>query len=496
MRMRLRVLRAVVAVSVAALILGVLAGSGSQSSAQVFEADTTFSLSNVTPGAVADTTSSISVPADNLNLGGGSGHIAPQATLHPGGSAPALGDIVGTSSSTSNLGLSNLGCGTSFANPFVLMNAVPNDSAGNIDVDLNPPAGGTGKLAPLMADNGAGADGTPAAQSPVNELPGQVDRYPAFLETQYNGVFPDVRYAGALVVSNTAVTINVLTFGPGDLSAFAAPNPLYDLAPARMGYATQVVLGDPTTPPVPSPITDLCAPITNTSTLFGNTRDNPCLVSLSCTTTGQVNTPCPVTGPGNCASLAPTTRIRYQNPSCAAATTECVRLFFGIQFSQRDSDNDGIENSLDTCPNTATTSAFDPRTTAPDGDDDPDSDALPGGGPAGGCDPTPAVNTNSGNHDGDTFPANGEQWVNAGENCPLVANGDQAETEVPEPDNIARPRGGPPTDGLGDACDGPEVGADCTDAVDDDADGLVNDGCPAGGVVLREGVPQLDRRRG
>ena len=158
-----------------------------------------------------------------------------------------------------------------------------------------------------------------------------------------------------------------------------------------------------------------------------------------------------------------------------SGTPECTRLFTAYHYSQRDSDGDGLENNFDACTIVVQTADFDPRTGTNDPDDDADGDMLPGGGPSAGCDPTPGVNTNAGNHDGDVA-SNGDPWLNAGDNCALVANPDQLESELAEPDYTSRARGGPNTDGIGDACDSGE--SLCYDALDFDMDGLVNDGCP------------------
>jgi hypothetical protein len=64
------------------------------------------------------------------------------------------------------------------------------------------------------------------------------------------------------------------------------------------------------------------------------------------------------------------------------------------------------------------------------------------------CDPTPAVNTNVGDHDLDGI-------LNGLDNCPMVANSTQSEGEVSNPANYGTnsPDGGPLADGIGMSCD-------------------------------------------
>src|SRR5205085_11543751 len=133
---------------------------------------------------------------------------------------------------------------------------------------------------------------------------------------------------------------------------------------------------------------------------------------------------------------ASTGKDRYRNP-----TTPNTYLWENLAQSLRDSDQDGIENAFDTCPANVNTDG-DPRTTP-----GPDADMIDSA-----CDPTPAANTGSGNHDGDVG-ANGAAWQNAQDNCPIVANPDQVESEVTTAYNVAAKRGGPKTDTIGESCD-------------------------------------------
>jgi len=100
----------------------------------------------------------------------------------------------------------------------------------------------------------------------------------------------------------------------------------------------------------------------------------------------------------------------YTNPSAGPY------LFTATLVSERDADNDGTGNARDICSTTSSTA---------------DSDAGGGDGIGDGCDPTPSVDTNDGDHDADGLP-------NEYDNCPTAANVTQTDADL---------------DDLGAACD-------------------------------------------
>jgi hypothetical protein len=100
--------------------------------------------------------------------------------------------------------------------------------------------------------------------------------------------------------------------------------------------------------------------------------------------------------------------------------------------SERDLDQDTIEGSIDTCPAISNVDQT-PRESA--GSDNDMIDTA--------CDPDPSSNVGAGDHDGDGF-------LNALDNCPLVSNSSQSELEMSQGSVTD---GGPPMDGMGDACD-------------------------------------------
>jgi hypothetical protein len=437
-----------------------------------FAPTTTLTLSDHAPGANPDSTLTFNIAAGQML--GESVALTPQAatlSASPTTIPSGLGDVVGTLTTNSTVGLNNGPCNVPVAATATLLSASVDNSAGNlIYPSLPAEADSQGQLSPLRHDvytvsPGIGSAGPgSAAPGPANGLPSHADRYPAFLNTVFDpdgagpnpALAPLARYSGSTVaLASQIVLFQAVVFAPGALAAYAPPATFSDLGSPTLGYATIVVMNDPTAVPLPGgAITDLCSPLGTTSTLYGITKTNPCAGNTlaPCNTDDGINSPV--------AGLA-TGRVRYANPATAGTYS-----WYGFHTSARNSDGDGIENSLDTCPY-AVNMDGDPRTTS--GADSDMIDSI--------CDPTPAVDTGAGDHDGDGYK-------NAADNCPLIANPTQAQAEENEPTNIASPRGGSTTDALGDACDGAET--TCGANVDNDMDGLVNDGCPTVGAATAE----------
>lgn len=481
-----RTLLKFIVLTIAALVLGFFAFQQTDTTSAAcngcpssYQAETHWTLSTKAAGANADVTITLNIPSGNLNFSAINFNAPPMAQI-PGSPPPALGDIAGTlKSDPTSLGLTNNPCSSSVQVDFVLMNATVDNSSGNTmsptsAADSGPvpavPSGTVGgTLTPYMMDvPPASGNGHPASGTGINnDLPSGVDRYPTFLNTLFNNIPPVARYFGASVVGGNAVTLNFVIFAPGALGAVPAPNPLNDIGLGNLGYSSITVLNDPTAPAAPSGVTDFCTPLGTVSTLYGITKTNPC-VGGSCPGHNQTNddkidqavynpTPGPATG-----------RVRYANPTAG------TRLYTTIHISQRDLDGDGFENGFDTCPYT-NSSPFNPRVGGTTGDTD--ADMIDNS-----CDSVnnPGVT----NQDGDIHP-NGGEWLNAGDNCPQDANPLNEEDELNQPDNVSRPRGGSNSDSIGDACDTAE--AQCSDTLDNDADTLVNDGCPQANMANEAG---------
>jgi hypothetical protein len=448
-----------------------------------FTPSTTVALSSSSTSASSDVTLTYSLPDGDLaasllvHFTPGSSTVRP-GPGHPsfiGGTHPALGDVIGTGTYTIDFGILNGACSLSFAVPVTLLNATVNNAGGNL-VSGVPLAtsGSLGTLESMYTDDGnaPGAAPPPGAVAPVNGLPADVERYPAYLNTLLtpdggSAIQPLARYVANKVIASNVYSLNVVVLSPGALSAYSASNPLADMADSALGYPMLVFLHreDPTQDPTPSAITDSCSDDTRVTTLFGTSRINPCngVTSPPCNTPSGINDPTV----GGSSGL-----VRYTNPSSMG-----TYLWMNFHQSQRDADGDGYENALDTCPLTV-------NTESPHMTNGADADMID---PV--CDPTPAADTGSGNHDGDVA-ANGAALLNAFDNCPLVANGTQTDTERGTVYTTAARRGGPRSDDIGDACEANDtvangafetrvsVVARCIGGTDADGDGW----CSAGGA--------------
>lgn len=263
------------------------------------------------------------------------------------------------------------------------------------------------------------------ADADSNGLLDAIDKYPNFLKTLYPGLTPRSRGFGMVDASVASVNrvVNVLVFDPG--TALPGLGPI----DPSLGYIVVVVFQDPTANE-PGVVTARCAPYGVFRYDIGVTSNNP-------------NTPANEAG------------FPYRtNPA-----TDGAYVFLDYAQTVRDFDDDGIENTLDTCPGVATTT-WNPRISDPVGD--PDGDGIPGKDdlsqsgeqllPGTGCDPMPL--TAATDHDGDGF-------ANREDNCPLIAN-DQTDTDG---------------DAIGDACD----------VVDTAGDGHLHEVCVTSSVSIGSG---------
>ncbi len=457
-----------------AVFLSARDGGKPVSAASTFAPTFAVTLADKTAGAASDGNVTLSIPGGDLNFASVNNASPAASFVAPGpgnpafvgGTNPANGDVIGTLTSNTFLGLTNNPCNSNLTVNFTFMNATVNNAVANQINPVTPQSGHSPSPAGAQEDqwtDDGSAPSTPAtpATAPVNGLPADVDLYPGFLNAVFDphwlgygpdGVYgggddvtdgnpeapvqPLARYVGNTNVAGTIVTLNLVYFGDtngngiNDLAeAFPAPHPYSDLR--DVGYVSVAVLQDTTQPPSPSAITDFCSPLNVTTVVFGQTKSNPCNGSVlpPCNTAPGINTPIPGASTG---------KDRYRNP-----TTPNTYLWVNFAQSLRDSDQDGIENAFDTCPNNVNTDG-DPRVTS-----GPDADMIDSA-----CDLTPLANTGAGNADGDVQnPGNNQAWQNAQDNCPQVANNDQVESEVTTAYNLAAKRGGPKTDSIGDACD-------------------------------------------
>jgi len=409
---------------------------------------------------------------------GGSVALSPSAP--PDDFSIPIGAILGRLGSQPTQGLVNNGCGNhQLRIPFTLMKGTT-----DINDTVQPQPFGTSNDLAIMAGDNPPYNGV----QDVKPAPA-LTKYPSFLNAIFdpdwvdfgpdriagngddnNGpqspIKPLFRAVGVTAIApagNLWTIFQVLVFDKGtQLPGLPAFDPAY-------GYPEVSVLQQSSgarsaTPRAPNAITDTCSPQKEVSVSYGLTHDNP-------------DTPANEGG------------IPLRTMPAAGTSITGIAYY----TSQRDADGDGYENALDPCPFTPDT-VWNPRDVNPpiEGDSDifagvPSPDGIPDS-----CDPTPNEATASPpanspvDHDGDGF-------INRGDNCPLVANPDQRDTD---------------SDGIGDACDpnpntpdGPEIvcikagtitsGGDPNVAftpcltslpsLDNDNDGVndANDACPA-----------------
>jgi len=418
----------------------------------------------------------------DYNFGG----VIAFAPTVPDDNAIPVGAILGQLGSQPTLGLINNGCNNSQLRVgFTFLKGTT-----DINNTVEPrPFGETNDLAIMSGDNPP-YDGV----QDVKPAPA-VTKYPSFLnaifdpnwvdygpdkiagngDDTYNGpkspIKPVFRAVGTTAIpsaGNLWVILQLVIFDKGT----KLPN--FPAIDAGYGYPSVVVLQTASaagnaTPPAPSAITDFCTPLKTVGVSYGVTKDNP-------------------DTPANEGGIS----IRTL-PDAGTAITG-----FLYAASQRDADGDGIENSLDPCPLTPDPN-WDPRGPQPQPADNDLFHGTPiGDGIPDSCDPDPAnaasqIGPQPTDYDGDGF-------LNRGDNCPLVPNPDQKDTDKGD-------TGEEVGDGIGDACDpnpgtpdGAEikciktsvvtVGGDpnvafsgCMTALpslDDDGDGVLNtaDACP------------------
>jgi len=418
-------------------------------------------------GAASDFSVGFDIPTGDVNFGALVTYIPNEWTITPGKDFP-IGTKVGLLEAIATIGIINGACD----NTLNLITSTGGFQLFNASTDITD-----------TFDFREEGEGDNTRQDWAEDLDGNtlveaVDHYPAFVnrvlkDEDDKPLQPFRRSAGSLIVATADVLIQYLVFEPG---TFVNKNLTND---AALGYPTVVLLqdiGDPDIVPEPGPITDFCTPLGATTTNFG--KGDPCdsvvnddpeddeLINDGCATLGKaeteaetrdggdpcannedddrnddldfsrsaghgeearVNDGCPKAGSKSEADIQYTL---YRNPG-----KEGTNTFTAVAVGQGDTDGDGYENSLDTCPYDI--NLGDPRIK---GEGDEDEDGLDGA-----CDPNDDPLAGGTNSDEDL-----DGYVNRQDNCPLIPNGEdgtnQKESDV-DKDGDREP------DGIGDDCD-------------------------------------------
>lgn len=371
------------------IAIGIVASEAGSARATTFSPTYAATLSSSAPGASSNITVDFDIDSPDTLERVHVSFIPSEFGVADDASVPD-GARVGSVSATSAESHSNGGCNNT---PFLA-------------ADLFEATADTGNI---LADNPRIPDpGWPGfADADTNNLVDSIDRYPNFLNNLYPGVTPRARSIG-FVDSGVGFinrVFNVLVFDPGETLPGVGT-----LDPA-LGFPVVVVLQDPTAPPATSLVTDRCSDFSYLRFERGTTLDN-------------------------LGTAADESGFSYRtNPATDATVT-----FVDYSQTDRDQDDDGIENRLDTCPYDPTPD-WDPRISDPV--NDPDDDGIPGRDDVSqmgeqllagsGCDTTPLTANSDDDADG---------MLNREDNCVLVANGIALDNQADADD-----------DGIGDACD-------------------------------------------
>ena len=391
----------------AVLALVLVLGGTDTARAGSFNPTLSITVTDPTPEANSDTITDFNLPIGDVNFAGAVFFIPPDWGIPPGDEI-AIGAVVGELTSTATLGIINGACNTALPVAFAMLNAStdPSDTVSYIDADA-------------ADDEGSGVNDV-FEDKDRSGLADGIEKYPDFItrvlvDENDQPLEPLRRSAGITVVAGVNVLLQFLVFEPGTFINENIPND------EELGHPSVTLLqniGDPDFDVTPGPITDFCTELVTNNVTFGISKDNACTDAVPL---DQLDPICSAIS-GVILEGGGTDPDESGIP-LSFNPQDGTHTFTVIALGQRDTDDDGFENSLDTCPFVA--NVGDPRE---QGDGDADSDGLDAA-----CDP----NDDETNSDQDL-----DGYLNRGDNCTLIANGETT-TNQRDTDN----------DGIGDACD-------------------------------------------
>lgn len=367
-------LLAFIAAAVALLAVMVVT-SPSDTYAGTFAPELEIAVDDTTPETPSGYTAMYGIGNEDVNFAAVVSYIPKDWGIVPGNDIP-IGANVGSLDASATLGLINSACNQVLPVHFDFSNS---------SIDINDTV--------IFNDDENDDDTTPEfAETDENGTYMSVLKYPDFLNrlfTEADDVTPLQpirRSSGVAIVAGIPVLLQFLIFEPGTKIDEDLPDD------PELGWPSVTVLqnaGDPSIVPEPSVISDFCAPLSTTNVTLGETPDGDPL---------------------------------FVNPQAGTYT------FTTVSFGQRDADNDGFENSVDTCPLDVNVGS--PKITL---DGDLDNDGLDAA-----CDPNddPATGGQDSDEDADGYG-------NRNDNCPLVPNGEEEDSNQADED----------LDQIGDVCD-------------------------------------------
>jgi hypothetical protein len=465
--------------AVAAVLSFLLVLAGTDAANADFKPTLQLTLNSTAPETPSDFKLDFGIrdPKD-VNFGGVVSFLPGDFGIVRGDKIP-IGEPVGKLDALATLGLINSPCNQALAVHFDFMNASIDKSSTVSFKDLELEAGNTNAEGFGTKDFAEDKDG--------NGLLDSIDHWPEFIDRVTGPVQPFRRSAGVATVAGIPVLLQFLIYNPG--TTFDLPGEdLEKLLPKdpKLGFPTIVLLqdvGDPEIEPEPGPITDFCTPLTSTNISTSITydadkdgtanKDDTCpydahpptgthdadfdFLQTQCDPDDNEDTGknedqdddgtdnfadnCPLVANqdqkdtdkdfiGDACDKDPQNPDGEMNLGMNPLAGKYTFTIFTV--GQRDADNDGTMNSMDTCPYVPNKGN---STLLNDGD-------IDGDGLDAACDPKDDLAGGGSNTDQDA-----DGYLNRQDNCPLIANGQESKDQPTGNQNDED------FDAIGDVCD-------------------------------------------